>query len=76
MDQSNELNPHALSVLTAEKRDIWANARTHLKQYPGNAEMLAKIDSALFCISLDDKPVTNELDAMDVYLYSEGHSSW
>ena len=76
MDQSNELEEYPISVLTAENRDTWAGIRSHLEQNPHNSEMLAKIDGALFGISLDDKVINDEFDACRVFLHSEGHSRW
>lgn len=44
---------HPLGALTAENRDTWAAVREKLEK-SGNAKQLELIDSALFCISLDD----------------------
>ena len=76
MDQSNELAEYPVPVLTDENRDTWAGIRSHLEQNPHNSKMLAKIDGALFGISLDDKVIGDELDAFRVFLHSEGHSRW
>lgn len=42
-----------LGVLTAENRDVWAGVREHLVQ-TNNEQALETIDSALFCLALDD----------------------
>lgn len=42
-----------IGVMTSENRDIWADVRTKLIEL-GNEEVLKSIDSAMYCISLDD----------------------
>lgn len=44
---------YPLGVLTAENRDFWASARQNLVENH-NAESLNVVDSALFCVSLDN----------------------
>ena len=43
----------AVSTLTAEGRDTWARVRTHMMRSPVNAASLARIQTAILCISLD-----------------------
>lgn len=43
-----------LGVLTAENRDVWAGVREHLVE-TNNGKALKAIDSALFCLAIDDK---------------------
>lgn len=54
----------AIGALTAENRDIWADARNSLlAASPSglNAESLRKIESAVIIVALDDsKPITRE----------------
>lgn len=73
---SNQKSEHSLAVLTSEKRDTWAAARTHLISNPRNAELLEKLDSALFGVFLDDKECNDEQDATSMFLYGDGHSRW
>eukprot|EP00095_Tigriopus_kingsejongensis_P002194 maker-scaffold966_size75752-snap-gene-0.18 protein:Tk02194 transcript:maker-scaffold966_size75752-snap-gene-0.18-mRNA-1 annotation:"AGAP008907-PA" len=43
-----------IGVFTTESRDVWSAMRTHLVEELGNGEALAKVDSALHIICLDD----------------------
>ncbi|CAF96632.1 unnamed protein product, partial [Tetraodon nigroviridis] len=47
-----------LGFLTAENRDVWAHLRTQLVA-AGNAEEVHSVDSALFCLCLDDQTLTD-----------------
>lgn len=51
---SKDAAEHPLGVMTAENRDVWASFREHLVQ-THNENALKSIDSALFCVSIDDK---------------------
>ncbi|XP_061430953.1 carnitine O-palmitoyltransferase 2, mitochondrial-like isoform X1 [Lethenteron reissneri] len=44
---------HPLAYLTGENRDTWAGLRQHLLEL-GNQEALALVDSAIFCLCLDE----------------------
>lgn len=44
---------YPLGVLTASNRDKWATVRQHLVEI-GNEKSLDVVDSALFCVSVDD----------------------
>lgn len=52
-------NEHPIGVLTAENRDIWASLRHHLSDI-GNDKALKQIDSALFCLCLDEVSTNKE----------------
>ena len=45
---------HPIGILTTENRDVWAKARQHLCD-TFNKTSLELIDSALFCVSLDEE---------------------
>lgn len=53
---------HSLGVLTSLDRNKWAELREKLESL-NNKENLRQIDSALFCISLDDLD-TNDVDKL------------
>ncbi|XP_066913642.1 carnitine O-palmitoyltransferase 2, mitochondrial-like [Clytia hemisphaerica] len=76
IEQSHTKADHPLAVLTSEHRDTWAAARSHLISNPNNAELLDKIDSAIFGIFLDDRVCNDENDATEMFLYGEGDSRW
>lgn len=52
---------YPLGVLTSENRDTWATVREQLIQNH-NENALNMVDSALFCISVDDNNVYNDED--------------
>lgn len=45
---------HSLGVLTSENRDTWASVREHLESLGDNQKHLRAIDTAFFCLCLDD----------------------
>lgn len=47
------VDKYPLGVLTSADRNIWANLRQHLAEI-GNKTALERVDSALFCLCLDD----------------------
>ena len=46
---------YPLAVLTAERRDTWADLREHLEKNENNKTLLDNLDGALFGVFLDDK---------------------
>lgn len=52
--RSEQAAEFPVGVLTAENRDVWAGVRDHLVQTQ-NESSLEAIDSALFCVAIDDK---------------------
>lgn len=73
---SNNKVEHPLAILTAEKRDTWAELRQHLETDPKNAELIHRLDSALFMIGLDDRDCLDEYDATEMFLYGDGSSRY
>ena len=59
-------------VLTAEDREHWAAMREILSNDSNNAEILRKIDGALFVLCLDDKKCADEYEAMRMFLHGDG----
>ena len=55
MKASNFMAEYPLAVLTAERRDTWADLREHLVKNENNKTLLDNLDGALFGVFLDDK---------------------
>lgn len=74
-ENSQKTAEFPLGVLTSENRDTWASVREHLVQtHNGNA--LDMIDSALFCVSLDDNnvyPVEDPVPLSKNMLHGDEH---
>lgn len=64
-----------LSYLTSENRDIWAELRQKLVS-GGNEETLRKVDSAVFCLCLDDFPIKDFVHLSHSMLHGDGTSRW
>uniref|UniRef100_A0A182MZ77 Choline/carnitine acyltransferase domain-containing protein n=1 Tax=Anopheles dirus TaxID=7168 RepID=A0A182MZ77_9DIPT len=67
-----------LGLLTTENRDTWATARTHLTQLGNNAKSLELVDSALFCLCLDESTINpdNPIPAIREFLFGDGTNRW
>lgn len=64
-----------IGVLTAENRDKWAEIRGKLESL-GNQETLAAIDSALYCIALDDTD-SHDPDKLSAnFLHGDPRNRW
>lgn len=64
-----------LGVLTSENRDVWAGLRDKLLA-AGNAEALRTVDSALFCLSLDDESMKDHIHISHNMLHGDGCNRW
>ncbi|XP_077203762.1 carnitine O-palmitoyltransferase 2, mitochondrial-like isoform X1 [Paroedura picta] len=64
-----------LSYLTTEDRNTWATVRQLLVQ-KGNEENLKKIDSAVFCLCLDDASPQDEIELSHCMLHGYGFNRW
>ncbi|XP_028260185.1 carnitine O-palmitoyltransferase 2, mitochondrial [Parambassis ranga] len=64
-----------LGVLTSENRDVWAGLREKLIA-AGNAEDLQIVDSALFCLCLDDESMQNHIQISHNMLHGDGCNRW
>nr|XP_058919787.1 carnitine O-palmitoyltransferase 2, mitochondrial isoform X2 [Kogia breviceps] len=72
----NSLAPEfPLSYLTSENRDIWAELRQKLVS-GGNEETLRKVDSAVFCLCLDDFPIKDLVHLSHNMLHGDGTNRW
>ncbi|GCB66432.1 carnitine O-palmitoyltransferase 2, mitochondrial [Scyliorhinus torazame] len=64
-----------LGYLTSENRDTWTLLRQSLLE-AGNAQVLNKIDTAIFCICLDDMTVKDHLELSHNMLHGNGLNRW
>lgn len=64
-----------LGVLTSENRDVWAGLREKLIA-AGNAEDLRTVDSALFCLCLDDESMRDHIHISHNMLHGNGCNRW
>ncbi|UYV69813.1 CPT2 [Cordylochernes scorpioides] len=65
---------HPISVLTTENRDVWAKYRAILEK--DNPEALRLVDSAMYCMVLDDAHGQDLIKAAHLMLHGPGHNRW
>lgn len=67
-----------LGALTSQNRRVWSAARNHLLTSSKNADSLKAIDSALFCINLDDSThdALNPVPKIRNFLFDECKNRW
>ncbi|KAM6172478.1 carnitine O-palmitoyltransferase 2, mitochondrial isoform 2-T2 [Erethizon dorsatum] len=63
------------TFLTSENRDVWAELRQKLVR-GGNEETLHKVDSAVFCLCLDDFPIKDLVHLSHTMLHGDGTNRW
>ena len=64
---------HPVGYLTSENRDVWASLRQQLESSSGkNSEILDKIDTAAYCLCLDDTAPVEAEDMNRNMLYGNG----
>ncbi|XP_023674577.1 carnitine O-palmitoyltransferase 2, mitochondrial isoform X1 [Paramormyrops kingsleyae] len=64
-----------LGFLTSENRDVWAGLRERLLK-AGNGEVLHLVDSALFCLCLDDESMRDHVHTSHNMLHGDGCNRW
>ncbi|XP_021565786.1 carnitine O-palmitoyltransferase 2, mitochondrial [Carlito syrichta] len=64
-----------LAYLTSENRNVWAELRQKLVR-SGNEETLRKVDSAVFCLCLDDFPIKDLVHLSHNMLHGDGTNRW
>ncbi|MFI5541909.1 choline/carnitine O-acyltransferase [Nocardia sp. NPDC051900] len=72
-DPAAEPSPGAL---TTQPRAAWARARQALLEDPDNAAALETIETALFCVALEDFAPRDERSACNALLYGDGENRW
>ena len=72
-------SPNPIGALTTQNRRIWAAARNHLTSISTvNADNMTLIDSALFCISLDNTTykADDPVPTIRNFLFDESKNRW
>lgn len=64
-----------IGVLTSENRDVWTGLREKLVAN-GNGELLQTVDSALFCLCLDDDTMRDHIHISHNMLHGDGCNRW
>lgn len=64
-----------IGVLTSENRDVWAGLREKLVAN-GNGALLQTVDSALFCLCLDDETMRDHIHVSHNMLHGDGCNRW
>ncbi|KAM4022060.1 carnitine O-palmitoyltransferase 2, mitochondrial [Anomaloglossus baeobatrachus] len=64
-----------LGYLTSDDRNTWALVRQKLNDN-GNQEALRKVDSAVFCLCLDDFPIKDHIHLSHNMLHGSGMNRW
>lgn len=64
-----------VGVLTSENRDTWAEVRGKLEQL-GNQEALNQIDTALYCIALDETTSDDHAVMGHQFLHGDPKNRW
>ncbi|XP_028932337.1 carnitine O-palmitoyltransferase 2, mitochondrial-like isoform X1 [Ornithorhynchus anatinus] len=75
MQDGVQVPEYPLGYLTTENRNTWAVIREQLLE-AGNEESLNKIDSALFCLCLDDISTQNHVELSHCMLHGYGYNRW
>uniref|UniRef100_A0A3Q1CY03 Carnitine O-palmitoyltransferase 2, mitochondrial n=2 Tax=Amphiprion ocellaris TaxID=80972 RepID=A0A3Q1CY03_AMPOC len=75
LSDSAEAPAFPLGVLTSENRDVWAELRDKLIA-AGNAEDLRVVDSALFCLCLDEESMRDHIHISHNMLHGDGCNRW
>ena len=75
LNSNSKTADQSIGVLTSENRDIWANIRTRLASL-GNNETLNAIDTALYCIALDDFESNDPCILGSNFLYGDAKNRW
>uniref|UniRef100_A0A8C2G4N1 Carnitine O-palmitoyltransferase 2, mitochondrial n=1 Tax=Cyprinus carpio TaxID=7962 RepID=A0A8C2G4N1_CYPCA len=64
-----------LGILTSENRDTWAGLRQKLLD-AGNGEALHLVDTALFCLCLDEEVMRDHIHISHNMLHGDGCNRW
>lgn len=64
-----------VGFLTSENRDVWAELREKLLA-AGNGEAIGIVDSALFCLCLDDESMRDHIHISHNMLHGDGSNRW
>jgi carnitine O-acetyltransferase len=62
--------------LTTKARAEWAASRQQLLAHPSNVESLDVLETALFCVCLEEAAPTDTLDTCDLLLHGDSGNRW
>lgn len=75
LQDADHLPESSLCYLTTEDRNTWAKVRQQLIE-AGNEENLMKIDSAVFCLCLDNSSPKDDDELSHCMLHGNGFNRW
>uniref|UniRef100_A0A674JIC8 Choline/carnitine acyltransferase domain-containing protein n=1 Tax=Terrapene triunguis TaxID=2587831 RepID=A0A674JIC8_9SAUR len=75
LQDADRLPEFSLCYLTTEDRNTWAAVRQQLLE-AGNEDNLQKIDSAVFCLCLDNISLKNDTELSHCMLHGRGFNRW
>ncbi|XP_056319710.1 carnitine O-palmitoyltransferase 2, mitochondrial [Danio aesculapii] len=75
LEDTTQAPPFPLGVLTSENRDTWAGLRQKLLD-AGNGEALQLVDTALFCLCLDEEVMRDHIHISHNMLHGDGCNRW
>uniref|UniRef100_K7GH40 Carnitine O-palmitoyltransferase 2, mitochondrial-like n=1 Tax=Pelodiscus sinensis TaxID=13735 RepID=K7GH40_PELSI len=75
LQDADRLPEFSLCYLTTEDRNIWAAVRQQLVE-AGNEDNLQKIDSAVFCLCLDNISPKDDTELSHCLLHGHGFNRW
>uniref|UniRef100_A0A8D0DVT5 Carnitine O-palmitoyltransferase 2, mitochondrial n=1 Tax=Salvator merianae TaxID=96440 RepID=A0A8D0DVT5_SALMN len=75
LSDKSQVPEFPLAYLTSENRDTWALLRQKLLDN-GNKDALEKVDSAIFCLCLDDFPIKDPNHLSHTMLHGDGTNRW
>uniref|UniRef100_A0A7M4E794 Carnitine O-palmitoyltransferase 2, mitochondrial-like n=1 Tax=Crocodylus porosus TaxID=8502 RepID=A0A7M4E794_CROPO len=75
LQDADHLPESSLCYLTTEDRNTWAKVRQQLIE-EGNEENLMKIDSAVFCLCLDNSSPKDDDELSHCMLHGNGFNRW
>ncbi|EID55723.1 choline/carnitine O-acyltransferase [Saccharomonospora xinjiangensis] len=76
LDAGDTPAEYAVGHLTTKARAEWAETREALRRLDGNAEAFDTVETALFCVCLDDHTPSDVKDACDHLLHGDSGNRW
>lgn len=75
LEDPTQASAFPLGVLTSENRDTWTGLRQKLLD-AGNGEALQLVDTALFCLCLDEEVLRDHIHISHNMLHGDGCNRW
>lgn len=66
----------SIGTLTMLDRENWVKLRKHLSTSLVNKIQLGKIDSALFCVSIENSNLIKHMSQLNVFFAADGKNCW